>query len=118
MRNIKIDVNKETVNYIERLHYEVDQRKDIIQRLIESHANDEDASVLTSPAFKAYSSELSEFVAEYENAKSELQNNYVPEYLNGHQLKWTLDFVNNIMNIEILCGCSIPELDTNEDAVI
>lgn len=111
MRNIKIEINQDTVNYIERLHYEVDQRKDIIQRLIESHANDEDATVLTSPAFKAYSSELSEFVAEYENAKAELQNKYIPIYLNGHQINWTLDFSNRILNIDIVCNCDIPEID-------
>ena len=45
MRILKIEIDQETVNYIERLHYEVEQRKDIIQRLIEAHANDADATV-------------------------------------------------------------------------
>ena len=110
MRTIKIDVNQETVNYIERLHYEVEQRKDIIQRLIESHANDADAAVLTSPVFKAYSSELSEYVAEYESAKQELQKNFVPGYLNGHKFNWNLDFGAKQLTINILCNCDIPEL--------
>lgn len=110
MRTIKINIDQKIVNYIERLHYEVEQRKDIIQRLIEAHAADTDTAVLTSPAFKAYSSELSEFVAEYENAKSELQEQYVPEYLKGHQISWKLDFSNRQLIIDIMCDCEIEEL--------
>lgn len=110
MRTIKIDINQELVNYIERLHYEVEQRKDIIQRLLEAHAADTDTAVLTSPAFKAYSSELSEFVAEYENAKTELQERFIPKYLNGHQINWKLDFSNKQLIIDVMCDCEIPEL--------
>lgn len=115
MRTLKIEINQETVNYIERLHYEVEQRKDIIQRLIEAHANDSDAAVLTSPAFKAYSSELSEFVAQYETAKNALQEEYIPKYLNGHQINWQLMFATKQLVIDILCDCEIPELDNMED---
>lgn len=111
MRTLKIEIDQETVNYIERLHYEVEQRKDIIQRLIEAHANDADAAVLTSPAFRAYSSELSEFTAEYETAKIELQKMHIPAYLAGHEIKWKLDFASREMEIEILCNCEIPELE-------
>lgn len=112
MRTLKIDVkNQEIINYIERLHFEVEQRKDIIQRLIEAHANDSDALVLVSPAFKAYSSELSEFVAEYESAKQEIQDTFIPDYLNGHQFNWTLDFNTKQLIIDVLCDCEIPELN-------
>lgn len=111
MRTLKIDINnEETINYIERLHYEVEQRKDIIQRLIEAHANDSDATVLTSPAFKAYSTELSEFVAEYETAKQLFEEEYVPKYLEGHQYNWSLNFAAKQLQIDILCDCDIPEL--------
>lgn len=112
MRTLTIDIkNDELINYIERLHYEVEQRKDIIQRLIEAHANDIDAVVLTSPAFKAYSTELSEFVAEYESAKQEFQDEYVPKYLTSHQINWNLDFHSKQLKIDILCDCEISELD-------
>lgn len=111
MRTLKININQELVDYIERLHFEVEQRKDIIQRLIEAHANDFDEKVLVSPAFKAYSSELSEFVAEYELAKEELQNTYIPEYIRNHQINWKLDFANKELIVEILCDCDIPELN-------
>lgn len=111
MRTIKIDVNHELVDYIQRLHFEVEQRKDIIQRLIEAHANDTDATVLTSSAFKAYSAELSDFVAEYELAKQELENKFVPQFLKEHQIRWNLDFANNQLSIDVLCNCEIPELN-------
>lgn len=111
MRTIKINVNSDTVNYIERLHFEVEQRKDIIQRLIEAHAGDTDAAVLTSPAFNVYSAELSDFVAEYELAKHELEEKFIPDYLKGHQIQWQLDFANNQLKIDILCNCEIPELE-------
>ena len=115
MRTFKIDINnQDVVNYIERLHFEVEQRKDIIQRLIEAHANDSDAAVLTSPAFKAYSAELYEFVAEYESAKQEIQNTFIPKYLDGHKFNWTLDFNTKQLIIDVLCSCEIPEIDDKE----
>lgn len=67
--------------------------------------------ILTSPAFRAYSSELSEFTAEYETAKIELQKMHIPAYLAGHEIKWKLDFASREMEIEILCNCEIPELE-------
>lgn len=115
MREIKIDINQELVNYIERLHFEVESRKDIIQRIIEAHANDSDADVLMSPAFKSYSKELADFVAEYEIAKNELQDNYVPKYLEGHKYNWELKFETKQLVISILCDCEIPELKKGDD---
>ena len=111
MRTLKIKINQDTVNYLERLHFEVEQRKDIIQRLIEAHAYDTDDAVLVSPAFKAYSSELSEFVAEYELAKQELSNTYIPKYLDGHNINWNLDFSTGQLDVNVLCDCKITELD-------
>lgn len=111
MRTLKIEISQELVNYIERLHFEVEQRKDIIQRIIEAHADDTDTKVLTSPAFKAYSAELSDFVAEYEIAKEELQDEYIPKYLEGHQLNWRLDFSNKMLVIDVMCDCEIAELN-------
>lgn len=60
--------------------------------------------------YDAYSSELSEYVAEYESAKQELQKNFIPEYLNGHKFNWNLDFGAKQLTINILCNCDIPEL--------
>ena len=95
----KIKVSQETVDYLQRLHYEVDSRADIIQRIIEAHAADEDDSVIRSVPFRKYQEELAELKAEYELAKQEAGNQYIPEEVKGPNVNWSLDFQTGIMTI-------------------
>ena len=88
----KIKVNQETVDYLQRLHYEVECREDIIQRIIEAHALDEDAAVIRSVPFRKYQEELSELKAEYEFAKQEVTNQYIPDEVKKENATWQLDF--------------------------
>lgn len=88
----KIKVNQETVDYLQRLHYEIESREDIIQRIIEAHALDEDAAVIRSVLFRKYQEELSELKAEYEFAKQEVTNQYIPDEVKKENVTWQLDF--------------------------
>ena len=103
-RLIKVDVNQETVNMIEGLHYEVNSRKEIIQLM------------LTKPdpgfnkeLFDAYNKEYAEFYAQYDRAKNELQSRYVPEDLIAKNATWSLDFNSCVLTItvpdEVNCNC-------------
>ena len=95
----KIKVNQETVDYLQRLHYEVESREDIIQRIIEAHALDEDASVISSAQFRKYQEELSELKAEYEIAKQEVTNQYIPDEVKKENASWQLDFQTSTLTI-------------------
>lgn len=112
MKKIEINVTQEMVNYLQRLNYEVFTREEIITKLIEMHKNDADDSLFISKPFLKYSEELSRVKAEYEMAKLEVEKLYVPEVLYGkHQYNWNVDFITNIMTIDVLCECGIAALE-------
>ena len=72
MKKIEINITQETVNYLQRLNYEVFTREEIIAKLLEMHKDDYDDSLFTSKPFLKYSEELSRIKAEYEIAKLEM----------------------------------------------
>lgn len=70
-KEFKIEVDQEAMNYLQRLSFEVEGRLEVINRLFTNHANDTDASVLTSVPFKTYQKEFEEANASYNIAKDE-----------------------------------------------
>jgi hypothetical protein len=115
MKYIEVIVAQETVDYLQRLNYEIFTREEIIAKLIEMHKDDTDDSLFVSKPFLKYSEELSRVKAEYELAKSEAEKLYVPEKLYGkHEYKWDLNFVTNVMTISVLCDCGIDALKYGE----
>lgn len=111
MRTIKINVPAEVVNYVQRVGFECEARADIIKWMFDRHKLDEDASVISSPAFKAYHDEYVEFRTEFEMAKVKIQEEYVPKVLNGHKINWNLDYNTEVLQIDILCDCEIDGLE-------
>ena len=115
MKQIKINLTQETINYLQRLNYEVQTREEIITKLIEMHKDDSDDSLFVSKPFLKYSEELSRVKAEYELAKTEAERLYVPKVLYGqHEYNWNIDFVTNEMIINVLCECGAEALDSIE----
>lgn len=98
----KIEVNQETVNLLQALHYEVSTRKEVLQFLL-SQPNME----INKDLFDQYHKELVEFTAKYDTAKKELEKAYVPEILKSHQISWELDFLSNELVITKLCDCEV-----------
>ena len=112
MKTIKVNIEQEMINYIQRLQFEVKTREEVIAKLIESHKNDADDSLFVSKPFLKYSEELSRINAEFEVAKIEVEKLYVPEILYGkHQYNWAIDFQTNEMTIDVLCECGIKALE-------
>ena len=112
MKKIEINIAQETIDYLQRLNYEVFTREEVITKLIEMHKDDTDDSLFTSKPFLKYSEELSRVKAEYEIAKTEAEKLYIPKELYGkHEYKWSLDFSTNVMTIDILCDCGIAALE-------
>ena len=112
MKQIKINVTQEMVDYLQRLNFEVQTREEIITKLLEMHKDDSDDSLFVSKPFLKYSEELSRVKAEYEMAKLEVEKLYVPKELYGqHEYKWNIDFSTNEMTIDVLCACGIKVLE-------
>lgn len=109
---IESNIPQETIDYLQRLNYEVFTREEIITKLLEMHKDDEDDSLFTSKPFLKYSEELSRVKAEYEMAKLEAEKIYIPKELYGqHQYSWNIDFITNVMTVEVLCECGIKALE-------
>jgi len=90
---MRIKAEEADINYLQRIHYEVMSRNEIVTTLIENHAVDESDAVLNSPAFKTYSNQLSELKAELELAKLRIAEKYLPEkYKTNSRATWEADF--------------------------
>lgn len=111
MKTIKVSVNQELVDYVERLSYEEESYKDVIMTLLEAHKNDPDGSSIDNPTFKAYQEKYARAKAEYEMAKKEITNQYIPDCLLEHQHDWKLDFASNELTINVYCDCGIAALE-------
>lgn len=79
---MKIIVNKEIVEKIEVLQYEVESRKDIISQMLANGMN------TSGDAFKRYHDEYQEYFIMFNKAKQEMLDIYkVPK-----NTSWNLDF--------------------------
>lgn len=103
-----LPVSEETCNYLQRLGMEVDARKEIINHLFTSHANDVDGSVLTSKPFETYQKQYNEVFAEYNMAKEALGKELQPlvdKEEGGKEIpfNWLIeDFSGHKVKIEVL----------------
>lgn len=107
MKEFKIEIKREISEYLERLSFEISSRSDIITMLIENHRNDNDASVLSSEAFKAYSEQLTSAKAAFEIAKREFEDTQIPDVFKDHKYEWSLDYKTRILTIKLLCNCEV-----------
>lgn len=100
MKRFEVKVNNETVDYLERLNFEVEGMRRVIKEIITD--NIYNSTVLDGETFKTYNSRYEERVAAYELAKQELTANYIPaEILNSDCLsQWNLDFNTGILSFE------------------
>ena len=93
-------VEDELSNYIESLQYEVNARENIIKTILTTPGTE-----LNKELFDSYHKEYSEFRAEYEKAKEQLELQYMPEEFRGHQVTWNLDFATRMVTFEKTCEC-------------
>lgn len=98
MRSFEVKVNNETVDYLERLSFEVDGMKRIIKELISD--NSSNPAILENETFLRYSKKYEERNAAYEIAKRELEQSAIPEEIrrSGALLRWNLDFGTGILS--------------------
>lgn len=71
MRKFTIQIGEELSNYLEKLTYEIESKKSIIDYMFESHKMDTDASLFESPVWKQYEKDYQETFIEFDMAKNE-----------------------------------------------
>ena len=87
-KKIIVELPEERVNTLERLALECESYKDNIAFLLDSRRDDE--TLLESPNFKKYSLLQIQAKKAYEDAKLELQKDFIPANLAGKKLNWSI----------------------------
>lgn len=109
MRKILVKIDRKHAEYLERLNYELNFAKDIVQRLVEAHPND--ANLIQGETFKHYQKQGAELQAEYNIAAAEIEREYLPEAVRAHQYSWIIPANSCEMTVNILCGCHIEGVE-------
>lgn len=109
MRKMTVKLDKKKAELLERVNFELGFTKDIIQRIIEAHPND--PNIILGDTFKMYQKQGAELQAEYNMITAEIEAEYFPEVLKGHQYSWIIPFDSDEMIISILCECEIEGLE-------
>ena len=79
MKTFYINISKETCDYLQRLHYEINTSRNVVTALLDQHKDDPDASVLTGVPFQTYHKKLEEAEYSYQIAKDELTKELTPK---------------------------------------
>lgn len=90
--SIKIEVNQDTVNYIQAISMECSSRQSLLNTISQLQGT-------ASKAFKDYHKEYVEFDAEYQLIKERLQEIYIPKKLRDLPIDWSLDFQTNLLTV-------------------
>lgn len=114
MRRIYINVSNETVDYLQRLDFEMTANRNIITAIFDQHKYDTDASILESIPFKKYHDQYKEMVTQWEIAKKNVPDTCLPEWLKKYQYNWYLDTIKKVFRIDIISAGEIPELEGYE----
>lgn len=101
MEKRNIEVRQEVVDYIQRLHFELEARKDVIATIIENHKADDTVELFESIVFTTYSKQLSEIKAEYEIAKGLLDEFIPTDILDNKKFDWNLNFATSMLELSI-----------------
>lgn len=105
-----INLPEDVVNYLERLSYEYESCKDNIAFLLDSRRDDE--NLLESVAFKKYCEKQDQTKAEFEEAKYQVQQKFIPKKLLDHKFNWEIPrWQQRELIVTILCDCGIDILN-------
>ena len=94
---------------LERVNFELNFVKDIVQRVIESHPSD--LELINGDTLMSYNKRGAELQRKYAALANEMEKEYIPECLEGHQYSWIIPNNSDEMTITIKCNCEIPELE-------
>lgn len=111
MRTFKKQIDKDVVEAIERASFEANARQQVIDRYLDRHMDDADASALDSPVFLHFMSLLAEAETEYEMLKDALSKAEIGDELNSHDAEWQLDYATGEITYSLRCDCPIDDFN-------
>ena len=91
--NVVIKISEDDRNKIEALHYQVESRANLLDRITSKVVGVDNA--VTS--FNTYMADYDKCYKEYVKLKNELEAKYKPE---GNFISWSIDFQNSEMTFE------------------
>lgn len=77
---------------IEAKHMVLNAKNQVAATIIEQHARDQNAAIVSSPVFKEYEKGIAVAMREWENAKTKMFNETFTEEERRKILNWTLDY--------------------------
>lgn len=86
-------LDEEVVTNVERYAYEFEARKSVISEMLS-----QDMDISTS-AFETYQHELVKYKLLFENAKKEIEENFVKDVENW--IDWSLDYNSHVLTITV-----------------
>ena len=91
-----VNIAESIVNYIERLDYELNSRKNIVAFMLSSNMD------ITTESFKRYEDEMVEYQIKFDQAKQELEEKYVLPIIGDNKVNWSLNYRNQELTIDYL----------------
>lgn len=108
MKTYTIPVTQEAINLVQQLYFDIKMRKEVITSMV----NTGDANILSNPAFKAYSAELTELGMKYDCAMAELGTYFMPkDFIGKHDYTWDVQFWSREIILTVKCDCGVKAYD-------
>ena len=95
MKIMTITIPEEVRNKVQKADIERSSRRDIITYIMEKDIN------ISEERFKEYQKEYDEKFFEFEQAKDEIEKNYVVPATEGKASNWSLDYSSCVVTINI-----------------
>lgn len=105
-----VDVSTTDCKLVQRTQYELDSYREIIKLL--------GTSLLESNCLKTYSTNLSKLMIAFDNAKSMINEKYIPDEYRSDKYSWSLDYLTDKLYINTVDEVSYPlpvEVRYNEE---
>lgn len=116
MRQFKKVLPQESVNVVERAAMELTARQGVIDRYLDKHKDDVDASALDSKPFIHFMTLLAESESEYQLAQERIGEEFVPKFLADYNASWELQYSNCTLTITVNGEAKdLPELKGFEE---
>lgn len=101
MKEIKIQIPRETVNGIQLKDFEAVSMQAVIANMLESHALDEDTRVIESPVFVGYQNRLVKVRKEFEDAKDKMLVDFIDAETRATIMNWGLDYNSCTLTLQV-----------------
>lgn len=96
---LKYTVTDEEATAIQQKHALFDAANIVINTLVSAHATDTADTITNSEVFKAFLEKKAAYLMDFEKAKKELQNKYIPAEVQEKNPSWSLNYGTAILSV-------------------